>query len=246
MKINVKSQVTDAALVQRRRGQIVAAAVELFSQQGYYLTTIQEVARKAEVSTGLIYQYVRDKEDVLLLALLSVLESYKREIPAALEGVTDPLLRVWTALDSYCRIVDSRRAATVLAYRSTKSLPRARRELIKNSEIETNNLIAGCLRECVTAGLFRKVNVDLVTYHFVMFAHAWALKHWRLQELCTLDEYIAEGFAFFTASLLTPKGKRHFKKLFPLRRKVNRIGPRNVARRYRDGNGHRRRNNASI
>lgn len=240
MKVNVKSQVTDAVLVQRRRGQIVAAAVELFSQQGYYLTTIQEVARKAGVSTGLIYQYVRDKEDVLLLALQSVLESYEREIPAALKGVTDPLLRVWTALDSYCRIVDSRRAATVLAYRSTKSLSKARRELIKNSEIETNNLIAGCLRECIAVGLFRKINVDLVTYHLVMFAHAWALKHWRLQKLCSLDDYIAEGFAFFTTSLLTPKGKRHFKKLFPNGPRAHRASQNQSARLGRRRNGRRR------
>ncbi len=52
----IKSQVADVALVQRRRAQIVAAAVELFSRQGFYTTTIQEVARKAGVSIGLISQ----------------------------------------------------------------------------------------------------------------------------------------------------------------------------------------------
>ena len=51
------------------------------------------MAKKAGVSAGLIYQYVSDKEDVLLLVLLSVLDSYKQEIPAALEGLTDPLER---------------------------------------------------------------------------------------------------------------------------------------------------------
>src|SRR5579863_4896375 len=166
----ILSQVSDPALVRRRRGQIVAAAVELFSEQGFYTTTMQEVARKAGVSIGLIYQYVHDKDDVLLLALLSVLDSYKREIPAALTGVNDPLSRCWVAVDAYCRVVDNDREATVLAYRSTKSLPKARRELIKNAEIETNEFIAQCLRECVRHGLFRDVDVDLATYHFVNFA----------------------------------------------------------------------------
>jgi AcrR family transcriptional regulator len=221
----IKSRVADPALVQRRRSQIVAAAVELFSKHGFYTTTMQEVARKAGVSIGLIYQYVHDKDDVLLLALLSVLDSYKREIPAALASVSDPLTRCWVAVDAYCRVVDSRREATVLAYRSTKSLPKARRDLIKNAEIETNEFIAGCLRECVRHGLFRDVNIELATYHFVTFAHAWALKHWRMRELCTLEQYIDEGLDFLLSGLLTPKGRRQYRNL-RARRKAAKAGPR--------------------
>ncbi len=213
----VTSQVTDEALVQRRRAQFVAAAVELFSSQGYYRTTIQDIARKAGVSSGLIYQYVRDKEDVLLLSLLSVLDSYKQEIPQALAGLTDPLERCCVAIDAYCRVVDQRREATVLAYRSTKSLSADRRALIKVSELESNDLIAACLRDCIAKGVFREVNVELVTYQLVTFAHTWALKHWRLKELSTLDGYIEQGIDFFTQALLTPKGWRQYRKLLESR-----------------------------
>jgi AcrR family transcriptional regulator len=209
----VKSRVTDEALVQRRRGQIIAAAVDLFARQGYYNTTILEVARKAGVSSGLIYQYVNDKDDILLLALMSVLNLYGQDIPRALEGLTDPMERWFAAIRAYCRVVDEHRVATILAYRSTKSLPRDRRELIKQSEIETNALIAGCVRACVAAGLFRPVNVSVVSYQFVTFAHAWALKHWRLKDLCTLDEYVSSGLDFFAHALFTTSGWRHYRKL---------------------------------
>lgn len=214
---DVKSRVTDEALVQRRRSQIIAAAVELFSHQGYYNTTIQDVARKAGVSSGLIYQYVSDKEDVLLLALLSVLDHYRQEIPRALEGLTDPLERWLAAVRSYCRVVDRHRVAVVLTYRSTKSLPRERREVIKQSEIETNRFISGCLRDGIAAGLFRPVNVDVVTYQITTFAHTWALKHWRLKELCTLDDYVASGLDLFAHGLLTQKGWREYRKLLAAR-----------------------------
>jgi AcrR family transcriptional regulator len=209
----VKSRVTDEALVQRRRGQIVAAAVELFARQGFYNTTISDVARKAGVSTGLIYQYVSDKDDVLLLALMSVLELYRQEIPRALEGLSDPLERCFAAIRAYCRVVDQHRTATVLAYRSTKSLPPDRREVIKQSEIETNGLIAACLRACIAPGLFRPVNADVAAYQIVTFAHTWALKHWRLKELCTLNEYVRSGLDSFAHALLTPAGWRQVRKL---------------------------------
>ncbi len=210
---DVKNPVTDESLVQRRLGQITAAAVELFSTQGYYNTTILDVARKAGVSSGLIYRYVNDKEDVLQLALLSVLEHYRVEIPRALEGISDPLERWFAAIRAYCRVIDRHRVATVLAYRSTKSLPPERREGIKQSEIETNDLVAGCLRDCIAAGLFRPVNVNVVTYQFVTFAHTWALKHWRLKELCTFDEYVSSGLELFAHGLFTQKGWRHHRKL---------------------------------
>ena len=202
----VKSQVTDEKLVSKRREQIVAAGVELFSERGYYRTTIQDIARKAGVSIGLIYQYAQTKEDILLLSLMSVMETYKQGIPDAASGRTDPLDVLWASLAAYCRTVDRARNAAVLAYRSTKSLPREHRQFLKQVELETNELIAKALQDCIDAGLFRQINVDLVTYQFVLYAHTWALKHWRLSQFTDIEGYIAQGFDFFVHAMATPRG----------------------------------------
>ena len=138
---HVESLVTDTKLVEERRGQILRAAVKLFSGRGYYTTTISQIAREAGVSTGLIYQYFGDKDDILLLSLKLVLETYEREIPARLEGVKHPVERLCMALWAYCTIVDGLREATVLAYRSTKSLRADRRALVKADEIRTKRLL---------------------------------------------------------------------------------------------------------
>ena len=92
------AQVTDPRLVEERRGQIVRAAVKLFSEEGYYTTTIQQIAREAGVSTGLIYQYFGDKDDILFLTLKLVLDTYEHEIPPRLEGVEHPVDRLCMAL----------------------------------------------------------------------------------------------------------------------------------------------------
>jgi AcrR family transcriptional regulator len=207
----VKSQVTDATLVQRRREQIVAAAVDLFSKQGYYKTTIQEIARKAGVSTGLIYQYAQNKDDVLLLSLMSVMETYKREIPQHSPLSGDPLESLWSSFATYCRVVDRSRDAAVLAYRSTMSLPKEQREFIKRAEVDTNELIARHVRDSVEAGFFRDLNVDLVTYQLVLYAHTWALKYWRISQFATIDDYISEGFDFFIRAMATPEGLEHYR-----------------------------------
>ena len=171
----VESQVTDPRLVEERQEQIVRAAAKLFSEQGYYATTIQDVAREANISVGLIYQYFRDKDDVLFLTLQTVLRTYEHEIPRALEGVEPPLERLCLAIDAYCRIVDRMRDATVLTYRSTKSLRAERRKYVMEGETRTNRLLATCVRNCISDGTMRRVNVDLLVYQYVHFAHAWAL-----------------------------------------------------------------------
>jgi AcrR family transcriptional regulator len=209
----VKSKVDEPLLIERRRAQFVDAAITLFGRKGYHATTIREIAVAAKVSIGLIYQYVEDKEDILLLALTTVLDIYRREIPVALEGKTEPLERFLTAVDIYCRIIDQNVSATVLAYRETKSLRPERRALIQQKEVETNALVADCINQCIHVGLFDKnVDVELLTYQIVMFAHAWALKSWYFRPLMTVDAYVVRGLNLILGSVLTPSGQRAFLK----------------------------------
>lgn len=53
------------ARAQRTRAKLVAAAGEMFSQNGYQKTTAKSIASAAGVSTGSFYQYFSDKDAVL-------------------------------------------------------------------------------------------------------------------------------------------------------------------------------------
>lgn len=204
----IKSRVEDAVRVAKRRSQILGAAIELFGKRGYHATTIRDIARLAGVSTGLVYQYFGDKDDVLFLALQTVLDAYKERIPQATGGIDDPLERFRAAVHAYCRVIDANIDATVLAYRETKSLGRARRNVIKQKETETNALIEACLRDCMKAGLLEKVDAGLLTYQIVMFAHAWALKAWHFGGKMTVDQYVDRNLALLLNPLLTARGRR--------------------------------------
>lgn len=204
---HVSSQVTDTRLIEERRGQVLRAAVKLFSEQGYYTTTIQQIARQAGVSIGLIYQYFGDKDDVLFLSLKLVLESYEKEIPLRLDGIEHPVERLCMAVRAYCMIVDRLRDATVLAYRSTKSLQTERRALIKEDELRTNRLLEACVRACVAERHMRPVNEHLLVYQYVLFCHAWALKNWALKDRMSITKYVDEGITLLVEPFLTAKGK---------------------------------------
>lgn len=210
MAIEVKSIVEDAELVARRRSQLVSATIKLFCREGFHSTTVKDIARVAGVSAGLVYQYVQDKQDLLFLALSHIVETNKQEIPAALDGVEDPILRLRAAVEAYARVMDENRDAVLLTYRESKSLTQEYKEVLKSLEIETNRLISTCIERCISAGYMRKTKVELLTYHLVVVSHAWALKYWRLRRITTLDEYIKVNIHSVWEHFLTGKGLEHY------------------------------------
>lgn len=209
----VKSKIDDPALVERRRKQITAASIKVFSERGYHPATIRDIAECAEVSIGTIYQYFNDKEDLLYLAIVEIMDSYDSHILAALEISEDPLERFYASVRAFCRVNNASVEVTVLTYRETKSLRKERRDIIKQKEINTNGYIAACVHDCIEAGLFSDVDVELFVYQIVIFSHAWALKAWHFSKRMTVDEYINRGLNLFFMAVLTGRGERRLAEL---------------------------------
>ena len=76
---------------ERSRRQVLDAALQLFSHQGYRATSVREIADKANVSTGNLYHHFPDKEAIfntLLDELWSVADSrrfpYRRALATGL------------------------------------------------------------------------------------------------------------------------------------------------------------------
>lgn len=85
-----------------KKNRIINAGYELFSENGYYNTNTVQIAKRAGVSTGIVYGYFRDKKDIL------------REVTSLyMEKVTKPILNLFDSLeapfdtrDLVCKIVD--------------------------------------------------------------------------------------------------------------------------------------------
>lgn len=70
-----------------KKNKIIEAGYELFSETGYYGTNTQEIAKRAGVSTGIVYGYFNDKRDILLC----VLNIYINEVSKPLMDVMQEL-----------------------------------------------------------------------------------------------------------------------------------------------------------
>jgi AcrR family transcriptional regulator len=192
---------------ENRRDQIVQAAVRLFSENGYFQTTIDDIAKEADVSKGLIYLYFKDKHDLLFYALRFVLEIYEKEVSPLLGKYTNPLMLLRMALRSYCQLVNDHKQETVLAYRSTKDLAAAERSHVKLQESKSCRVLRNCLEACIHNGILTPVNIDIMVYQYVMFSHTWALKNWAFRDKYSFDEYLADGEKILIDNFLTDYGR---------------------------------------
>jgi AcrR family transcriptional regulator len=214
------------ARAQWRRAQIVEAATRLMEEHGFHKMTVNALAQEAGLSVGTIYQYVEDKSDILLLVILDILDAYRQDLPLAMEGHEDPVERLAAGFDAYCRIVDSRRYATVLTYRESKSLPEEGRKRIMALEVETSGLLRECLKDAQEAGLIVPCDTELIAHNLTVLAHAWALKHWRLKGHVDLDTYIAAETGLTVKAILAPGQEKRYEALTRAAVKTPRRRPR--------------------
>jgi AcrR family transcriptional regulator len=66
------------AVQQLKRDAVVRAAGNAFSKRGYHNTSLDDVAAALKVSKGTLYNYVRDKQEILFQCHLMAIEIGKR------------------------------------------------------------------------------------------------------------------------------------------------------------------------
>ncbi len=77
MQAQKKSDPIQDLVTQARRDQILSAAAQIFAERGYHRATIRQIAQRAGVADGTIYNYFENKSDLLfgLLDQLSQAET---------------------------------------------------------------------------------------------------------------------------------------------------------------------------
>lgn len=195
----IPTQVKNQDLVQRRRHQIVDAAVELFIQNGFHKTTTRQIAKAAGVSIGSLYEYVASKEDVLYLVCDAIHAEMQRGMAEAMQRVAhqgNPLAEVVRA---YLLVCDRMNDHILLIYQETQSLPQKWRRVVLENEVRITGLFTRALTALMADGkipLLSEAAMDLVAHNIAVIGHMWTFRRWFLSRHYTIDDYIRHQTAF--------------------------------------------------
>jgi len=135
-----------------KKNKIIKAGYELFSEVGYYGTNTAEIAKRAGVSTGIVYGYFQDKRDILI----SVLEIY-------LENVFSPFFKLFDKLTppiDFKMLVPTIIDQAIKAHKNNRKIHEALHSMASSDEAVGAQFIA--LEDSITlkiAEKFKKLNV---------------------------------------------------------------------------------------
>lgn len=77
-----------------RKNQIVRATVECITKNGYHNFSMQDVARTAGVSKGIIHYYFLNKDDLMMSVLDRVAGDIERILAEDIQALTDPVKKL--------------------------------------------------------------------------------------------------------------------------------------------------------
>lgn len=189
----VPSQVKDPTLVDRRRLQIVDAAVHLFIDKGFHRTTTREIARAAGISTGLLYEYVTSKEDVLYLVCDAIHAEMERGVAEALRRAARGRDKLAAMIREYIRVCDRMSDHILLVYQETRALPDHWRNRVLENEVRVTGIFLDALDELIASGQLpslEKKTKELIAHDITVFGHMWTFRRWFLGRRYSLDDYI--------------------------------------------------------
>ena len=75
----------------RQRREMLAAALELFSEKGYHKVSMHEIAERAEFAVGTLYKFFKNKEDLYKALVLEQSEKFHSALVGAIEEADDEI-----------------------------------------------------------------------------------------------------------------------------------------------------------
>jgi len=169
---------------------IIQAALEVFSRNNFQNSTISQIAQKAGVAEGTIYQYFKNKEDLFFSIPVEKTKEFSRELELHLQGINGALNKInkfiWYYLyffknnPEYARTLMlelrvSKNFAKAKAYQSFRQFTNQVLEIIKEGQKEgvirddvniyvLRQLLLGILEHMVTRWLLKGEKYDLLEH----------------------------------------------------------------------------------
>jgi len=190
---DIPSQVKDPDLIGRRRRQIVDAAVRLFIEKGFHKTTTREIARESGISTGLLYEYVSTKEDVLYLVCDAIHAEVEAAVAEAVQRVSGSRNVMAAMIREYFLVCDRLSDHILLVYQETKALPEQWRSRVLDNEVKLTNIFVRTLEQLARSGDLPRLphrSLELIAHNITVLGHMWTFRRWFLSRHYTIEDYI--------------------------------------------------------
>ncbi|HEY6572517.1 MAG TPA: TetR/AcrR family transcriptional regulator, partial [Candidatus Eisenbacteria bacterium] len=147
---------------ERRREEILRAALRAFRERGYHQTTLDDIAARLDVRKSALYHYFRDKESILYECHRESLGELER-IVAETRALATPRERLRHVIREHVRVMTDTLEGSPLAFEVTALAPARQSKIIEardRYEREVRRVVEQGIRE----GEFRRVDAKVAAF----------------------------------------------------------------------------------
>jgi TetR/AcrR family transcriptional regulator, cholesterol catabolism regulator len=202
----VKTNIKNPKRVEEQRSRIVKAAIKLVIEKGFHETSVREISHAAGLTQGTLYNYIRQKGDILYLICDEVVTAYLGAVEKALARLPEGVSRIEAAIRAMIEEMYQQQDLILLIYRESHKLDRRALKAILIRMEQSFVVLERVLREAgedtpLAVGNMR-VAVNILSY----FPTLLVMRRWDLDRHVphakVVDELVAfmlRGFGFESA-----------------------------------------------
>ncbi len=161
---------------ERRRAEILGAALSAFRERGYHATTLDHIAVHLGVRKTALYHYFPDKDAILYECHRESLAELERILAAARKRPT-PAERLRHVITEHVRVMTDTMGGSPLAFEVPALAPARQAEIIAGRD-RYERALRRIVDDGIRSGAFRRVDSQLATFA-ILGAINWVARWYR-------------------------------------------------------------------
>ncbi len=139
------------------REAVFAAVLQVFDQYGLDKLTVHRVAEAANLATGTLYNYFKDKDDLMVYTATRLFEQIRQRQQQAIAAAKSPLQKLRAFLEVSLMYFTQNRGYFQFLYRA-EVYCKMDKSIKRKHVNEENQLLAAVLQEGIDHGVFKPVH----------------------------------------------------------------------------------------
>jgi TetR/AcrR family transcriptional regulator, cholesterol catabolism regulator len=197
--IRVKKEDT----VVRNLERIFNATLKISNQKGFQAMSMRDLSRETHLSMGALYSYFSSKEELLAMLQHQRRMITKRILQKHIQKETDPPAKLRAAVLTHLHLSEAMQPWFYFSYMEAKNLSKKEQDLAVASELYTESILAGILKEGQDLKFFVISDVQLTACVVKAMLQDWYLKRSKYaRRNITVDQYAHFILQFIEAFIL--------------------------------------------
>ncbi len=169
--------------------RILNAAIQIIAKNGFHNTKVKDIADKAGVASGTVYNYFSNKDDILISIMIIKINEYVSKAKKAIEEIDDPKEKLKILIHYHFAAMQSNPDLALVLQFELRQPTKEIRDRIRKHLREYFKFIEEIIQEGVDKGVFAKdLNVYFAREMFfgtldeIVSTWVYTKKDWQLTD----------------------------------------------------------------